>query len=214
MDSGYVLPPPQTPPRRPQRRDEQPVGQHFTTPQGRRAPRKHAEVVTRTNALVLRDRLAQELADLLHPPDAPTPGPSDSDPSSLHGAADDLTDSEMTSEPILDSDIPGTTPSADDAMMQENHIEFTAETAASKGSRRLQPDEAARRLYSSWLALIPALMPNYLTYLQAAQRRTGGASGRFEPCHCIQQSCMLEVTSVTCLYFDRRLVFHETSNCH
>ena len=214
MDSQYVLPPPQTPPRRPPRRNEQAVGQHFSTPQGRRAPRKNAEVVTRANTLVLRDRLAQEIAELLHPPGTPTPGPSDSNPTSVDAAAaDDLSDSEMTSEPLLDSDNPHAIPPEDDVMMQDNHVEFTAETAASKKSRRLHPDEAAHRLYSTWLALIPTLVPNYLTYLQAAQGRTGGGSGSFEPCHCMEQSCMLEVTSITCLYFDRTPVFADASTC-
>ncbi|KAI0716907.1 hypothetical protein C8Q76DRAFT_795144 [Earliella scabrosa] len=213
MDPRYVLPPPQTPPWRPPRRDEQPVGEHFSTPQGRRAPRKNAEVVTRTNALVLRDRLAQELEDLLHPPPTPIPELSDLDPSSVHdAAADDISDLEMASERIPDCDIPSTMPPEDDPMVQENHVEFTAEDAASKRSRRLQPDEAAHRLYSTWLALIPTLVPNYLTYLQAVQGRTGGGSGKLDPCDCTNRSCMLEVTSVTCLYFDHLATF-EIQSC-
>ncbi|KAI0706515.1 hypothetical protein C8Q76DRAFT_629740 [Earliella scabrosa] len=71
-----------------------------------------------------------------------------------------------------------------------------------KRSRRLHPDEASHRLYSAWLVLLPTLIPDFLSYLRTAQRRTGGAAGSIEH-QCFKETCMVEVTSVTCLYFDR-----------
>ncbi|KAI0707020.1 hypothetical protein C8Q76DRAFT_629548 [Earliella scabrosa] len=70
-----------------------------------------------------------------------------------------------------------------------------------KKARRQHPDEAAERLYAAWLSLLPSLVPDYLVYLRAAQRRIGGASVN-EEFSCQRQTCMVEATSITCLYFD------------
>ncbi|KAI0710611.1 hypothetical protein C8Q76DRAFT_624385 [Earliella scabrosa] len=85
-----------------------------------------------------------------------------------------------------------------------NNVVFGPDTITQKRSRRLHPDEASHRLYSAWLALLPALVPDYLSYLRVAQRRTGGASGKIEH-QCCKETCMVEVTSITCIYFDREL---------
>ncbi|KAI0694788.1 hypothetical protein C8Q76DRAFT_634071 [Earliella scabrosa] len=76
--------------------------------------------------------------------------------------------------------------------MEDNHVTFTADSAAPKRSRRLHPDDAANKLYSAWLTLMPSLVPNYLAYLQTAQKRVGGGSSYIPQQRCITGTCMLE----------------------
>ena len=85
----------------------------------------------------------------------------------------------------------------------DNVMQTTIDATPHKKARRQHPDDAAQRLYTAWLSLIPSLVPEYLVYLRAAQRRIGGASVN-EEFSCWRQTCMVEATSITCLYFDRK----------
>ncbi|KAI0701749.1 hypothetical protein C8Q76DRAFT_633393 [Earliella scabrosa] len=71
-----------------------------------------------------------------------------------------------------------------------------AKSTPPKRLRRLHPDEATNRLYGVWLGLLPDLVPEYLTYLQAAQRRTGRVS----------DLVALDVHSCACISLPRTLV--------
>ncbi|PIL33336.1 hypothetical protein GSI_04787 [Ganoderma sinense ZZ0214-1] len=70
-------------------------------------------------------------------------------------------------------------------------------------SRRLLPDEAAYRLYSNWLGLIPTLDEDYLGYMERSQGRLGRPI-EMEAYQC-KGKCSLSVSKdwdVQCLYSD------------
>ncbi|KAI0703077.1 hypothetical protein C8Q76DRAFT_801927 [Earliella scabrosa] len=209
MNPQHVLPPPQTPPRRPARRGEQAVGAHFTTPQGRRAPRKDSAIVVRPDAVLLQQHLSQELDALLQPDDPPPSIPST--PAATTLGSDTLvgdSDTEMGDADGVNAD----------PLFPPEHMELAPEigeghdATTQKQVRRLHPDDATNRLYGAWLILIPELVPHYLTYLESAQQRVGRVSGEILH-HCSHDAtCMTEVTSITCLHFDY-LIELEVHSC-
>ncbi|KAI0676695.1 hypothetical protein C8Q78DRAFT_960079 [Trametes maxima] len=65
--------------------------------------------------------------------------------------------------------------------------------------KRLVPDGVANKLYSTWLSLIPKLVPDYLSYVQAMQGRIG-AQSTFQDISCPSGRCTLKSSSILCLY--------------
>ncbi|KAI0628535.1 hypothetical protein C8Q77DRAFT_1067668 [Trametes polyzona] len=68
-------------------------------------------------------------------------------------------------------------------------------------TRRLQPDEDSNALYTAWLALIPTLVPVYLTYLEAVQGRVHEPSIEPQPFTCPSGKCTVYTSTVLCLHF-------------
>lgn len=66
--------------------------------------------------------------------------------------------------------------------------------------RRTQPDQESQKLYNSWLALIPTLIPAYLGYMQDVQGRTGQPLEQQTSCR--TGRCAMEESSILCLHFD------------
>ena len=61
--------------------------------------------------------------------------------------------------------------------------------------------QTVQRLYDSWVAVIPTLEDDYLTYMERAQGRLG-RSPHGEPHHCASRRCPTRNSSVQCLYAD------------
>ncbi len=158
MDESYILPPPATPPRRPPERSQQPVGAQFSTPQKRRPPRKDSVIVNRPGVALRQQRLTQELHALMETEPACEPSSSQFAPTSVDDDVE-MPDAEGTYDNGTD-DL--------DSPAVENVI-----SQGDSRPRRLLPDTATEKLYATWLALVPTLIPAYLNYLQASQARIG-----------------------------------------
>ncbi|KAI0628590.1 hypothetical protein C8Q77DRAFT_1067705 [Trametes polyzona] len=68
--------------------------------------------------------------------------------------------------------------------------------------RRIQPDDDSQKLYGSWLALIPSLVPAYLGYMQAVQGRMGQSGFKQTEHSCPSGKCIVKESTILCLYFD------------
>lgn len=191
MNSSYpVLPPPPTPPRRPPKRSLQIVGDHFESPRRRRRWRHDSHVVERPDLALLQKRYTDELNQLLEAAGAsnshaqennPPPSPGDCD------ADDNAVPDKCRSPPDLDQDM--VHDESDTHLIQEQHL------------RRVLPDQAAHKLYSNWLALIPTLECNYLGYMKRIQGRVD-SSFKIESSACSGGLCVLRDCDVQCLHFD------------
>ncbi|OJT12711.1 hypothetical protein TRAPUB_10739 [Trametes pubescens] len=181
MDESYVLPPPATPPRRPPERSQQPVGAHFTTPQKRRPPRKDSAIVNRPGVALRQQRLKEELHALM-----------ETDEQSSNQSVPTSVDADIEMPDVEDTHDDGAEdldpPAVDKSLPQDDSL-----------PRRLLPDTATEKLYSTWLALVPTLVPAYLGYLQASQARIGQLPAlRQWTCH--SKVCLKKDYTILCLH--------------
>ena len=177
----YVLPAPATPPRRPPKRSNQLVGAHFESPKRRRPMRKDSAIVVRPGLARHEHELSRRLNTLLGKPQDSVPS-IDANPQHAGPAnytADVLGDSKHVEvsaqlavpETVLDS------------------VPLSSTDEQQIPSRCSVPNDTALRLYHNWLALIPTLEDEYLSYMQRAQGRLGRPL-QYEPHRCISRRCV------------------------
>ena len=190
----YVLPPPATPPRRPLKRSNQLVGVHFESPKRRRPIRKDSTIVVRPGLAQREHELSSRLNVLLGRK-CQEPAPSiDENPQftqPIDYTVDVLGDNEVVEVPAQLA--------APDTVLDSAPVSSTDEKQPR--SRCSAPNEAAQRLYHNWLALIPTLEGEYLSYMQRAQGRLGRPL-QYEPHHCVSRRCVTRASQVQCLYAD------------
>ena len=185
-----VLPPPATPPRRPPKRSNQLVGVHFESPKRRRPMRKDSAIVVRPGFARREQELTSRLDALLGKQKGPIndehqPADFIDDPTDVLNGGEDAQEPAQAAVPesLVDS-IPISPPHGQQA-----------------SPRRSLPKKAAQRLYDNWLALIPTLEDQYLSYMQRAQGRLGRQLDG-EPYHCTSRRCVTRTSTVQCLYAD------------
>ena len=185
-----VLPPPATPPRRPPKRSSQLVGVHFESPKRRRPLRKDSAIVVRPGLAQREQELSLRLNILLGKSQEPASSiAADSQPTDpIDNTAAVRADSEDVEEFAVPETVLDSTP------VLPLHDKQTP-------SRRLVPDDTAKRLYHSWLTLIPTLDDEYLSYMQRAQGRLGRPL-QCEPRPCVSRRCVTRASEVQCLYAD------------
>ena len=186
----HALPPPATPPRRPLKRSAQPVGAHFESPKRRRSARKDSAVVLRPGLARREQKLTAKLDALLGKHKEPVPSIDDDFQIADSGVHHD---DEFAEEPVPLS-------------MPENALDSNSVSSPHRNeasSRRLVPNQTAQRLFDNWLALIPTLEDEYLSYMQRAQGRLGRQL-HSEPHHCVSRRCVTRTSPVQCLYADCR----------
>ena len=188
----YVLPPPATPPRRPPKRSNELVGVHFESPKRRRPIRKDSAIVVRPGLAQREQELSARLNILLGKHQDPAPSidedPQFTDP--VDYAADVLGDNKLA-EVSPQLTVPDVLDSAPVSSTDEKQ----------SPSRSSVPNETAQRIYHNWLALIPTLEDEYLSYMQRAQGRLGRPL-QYEPHRCISRRCVTKAWPVQCLYAD------------
>ncbi len=186
MDDSYILPPPGTPPRRPPERSQQLVGAQFATPQKRRPPQKNSAIVNRPSVALRQQKLAQDLHAMLQPQG-----------SSKHVESHDLESYEDNDVEMPDADdtLAIHDDGAEDAHLPDDNLQ----SGDAHKQRRVLPDSVTEKLYGTWLALIPTLVPNYLDYLQISQARTGELAPSQELA-CISQRCTKKEHAILCLH--------------
>lgn len=181
MDESYILPPPATPPRRPPERSQQPVGAQFATPQKRRPPRKDSAIVHRPGVALRQQRLTEELNALMHADEQSSSQitPTSVDPDiempdfeAAHDVGTEDLDSPAVDQSLPKSDLP---------------------------PRRLLPDATTEKLYATWLALVPSLVPAYLDYLQVSQARIGQHPA-LRQWACDSKMCLKKDFTILCLH--------------
>ena len=192
MDQDYsALPAPATPTRRSQKRSNQPVGEHFESPQRRRRWRTDSELVSRPELPLLEQQLSTDLEGLLRTYDRSRKH-DDIEPSSpIDRPDEDVVMQQLSASPGLEQPLGD--PSSD--------LPCPDPQNEPKGRRKM-PDETAHRLYANWLALVPTLVSEYLGYMQRTQGRLGRPPG-IEAYSCPKGVCGLEKCEVLCLHFDR-----------
>ena len=191
MDSDYpTLPAPATPPRRPPKRSNQAVGEHFDSPQRRRRWRQDAEPVIRPELPLLESRLSTELEGLLNTYDRSRVDESDVSPSLPVDSIDEDT-----------AIYPPISHSLDQHVGDPPDVSLSAGVQDGLRSRRLLPDDESRRLYSNWLDLIPTLTDDYLGYMGRSQGRLGRPLG-IETFSCPRRQCTPKTCDVLCLHID------------
>ncbi|OSD02619.1 hypothetical protein PYCCODRAFT_1410600 [Trametes coccinea BRFM310] len=181
-----VLSPPSTPTPKLARREEQPVGKHFMTPERRRR-NKDAGIVPRPDLALRFDKLNSFMDDLMKIEDT-----SGADAGPSQETADNST------PPEVDPDI----------TMEETYaagdVAGELTSGAQKGTYkrfRPRPEDSLRSLHASWLETIPIILDDYLNYLRASHSRTA----RFQPdwaFSCPAGKCFVETTQVLCLHFE------------
>ena len=195
MDKDHsALPAPATPTRRPPKRSNQPVGEHFESPQRRRRWQTDSELVNRPGLPLLEHKLSTELEGLLKTYDRSRQRDDDIELSSpIDPSIDDVVMQPLSTSPGLERPLGD--PSSDLPRLDSQN---------EPNIRRILPDEAAQRLYANWLVLIPTLVLDYLGYMQQTQGRLGRPPG-IEAFSCPKDLCSLEKCEVLCLHFDRML---------
>lgn len=191
-----ILPAPATPPRRPPKRSAQTVGEHFDSPQRRRRWRKDSEVVYRPELAVLEQKVSAELEGLLNQYDKSRSHESKTEQSCMVDHEDE--DATM---------VPCTAPDWDPHSEGTPHEESNTGVHNDSRSRRILPDNTAHRLYDNWLLLIPALVSEYLGYMQRSQGRLGRPS-EIQTFTCPEGHCELKNWDILCLYFDRMTSYY------
>ncbi|OJT05110.1 hypothetical protein TRAPUB_4175, partial [Trametes pubescens] len=190
IDDSHILPPPSTPPPRPPNRSEQPVGVQFATPKKRRPPRKDATIVSRPDAALRQRVLEEELRKLKE----------------AHSHSYHLGPHEEETEDVEMVDLEPPSRSADDTEEHDSQpaqvVDDPPQDPSTVLPRRVQPDEDSQKLYGSWLALIPMLVPPYLQYMQDAQGRMGQPVFTQQKFSCPSGKCTVKESSILCLHFD------------
>lgn len=188
INESHILPPPSTPPPRAPKRSEQLVGAQFATPKKRRPPRKDNVVVSRPDAALRQALLEKELRELKEP-----------QPTGVHPSE------ELPDEDVEMADAHSPPRSIDDKLDHDfpmHSSDLPADTANTVPPRRTQPDEESTKLYGSWLALIPSLLPAYLDYMKAAQGRMGQSCSPQPKFLCRSGKCEIKESAILCLHFD------------
>lgn len=184
---AYILAPPATPPPRPPKRSNQPVGVHFESPKRQRLWRKDSEFVKRPGLARQEQELTTKLNSLLEKVKGCT---------SIHVDQGDSMGRDIT--PVQD------VPSSSDASEDKGSDTCPADLENEPRTRRLLPDQATHRLYDNWLLLVPKMLPEYLGYMRRAQGRLGRSPDVQLGDFCSSQCCSTKGrTSVQCLHFDR-----------
>ena len=199
MDSSQTLTPSElrstTPP---PKRSEQLVGVHFTSPKklGGRLTKKSKAVINRPDLALRRQELEKRINSLTSKPFQ--------EPRKSDGEAG------VTQYDLVHSDDIGT--STGDIYWEEHSDALenvSAEpdpvandtSARRRGNELSDPNSTTQKLFSTWLLLIPAMVPHYLAYLKASQRRFGSNPDP-APFSCPMQTCPVNQSQVLCLYFD------------
>lgn len=116
----------------------------------------------------------------------------------------------------FDVEMPDTEESPDGASSAVDPVSMADDSLPEVPSRtrRILPDATTEKLYGSWLALVPTLVPNYLCYLQTSQARIG-ALPPSQQWACASITCSKKEYSILCLHshcemlvcFDLRLLY-------
>lgn len=169
------------------------MGVQFATPKKRRPPRKDAALVPRPDAALRQRVLEEELRKLKEVP-------SHSYPSGTH-EEEQIEDVEMA-----DLDSPANDTTEEDA--RPIQIEDPPQDPSTVLPRRIQPDDDSKKLYGSWLALIPTLVPPYLQYMQDAQGQMGRPGPSIQQkLLCPSGKCTVRESTILCLHFDCKRVY-------
>ena len=199
MDPSQILPPPASRATPPPKRSDQLVGTHFTTPKkpGGRLKKKSKVVVSRPD-LALKKKVLEERIHALT-------GQDDQGSSSSLDVTVCVT---PTGENVLE-DLDVIMDESDDRTVGHGHTDIftdseltpTAPLIKEHAKRSSVPNSASQRLFSTWLSLNSTLVPYYLTYLKASQRRLSSSPPPAE-FSCPKNTCYVHQAPILCLYFD------------
>ena len=191
MNSDHpTLPAPATPPRRPAKRSNQAVGEHFDSPQRRRRWRQDSETVIRPGLPLIENQLTAELEGLFKTYDKSR----GDDPDDIPSLPVDPIGEDAATHSLISH-------SFDQTVEDPSGVAPSPNVQDGPHSKRLLPDDASRRLYSNWLLLIPTLTDDYLAYMGRIQGRLGRPLG-IETFSCPIGRCLPRSCDILCLHID------------